>query len=69
MKKNISTTDRFIRILIAVLFGALYFKGIITGVFGLTMLIIGIVFLLTAMVNFCPIYKLLGLSTNKKQTT
>lgn len=66
MKVNIHSIDRIIRILVAVLFGVLYFTGIITGTTGIVLLILGAVFLLTALINFCPIYWALGISTRKE---
>jgi fatty acid desaturase len=63
MKKNMGSADRIIRVLLAVLFAYLYFGGIITGVWGVVLLVLGVVFLLTSLVGFCPLYTLVGLST------
>ena len=63
MKKNMGTTDRIIRILLAIVFGALYFTGTVTGTWGIVLLIVGVVFLLTSLVSFCPLYPLLGINT------
>jgi Protein of unknown function (DUF2892) len=63
MKKNIGTTDRIIRILLAAVFAYLYFGGIVTGTLGLVLVILGGVFLLTSLVSFCPLYTLFGLNT------
>ncbi len=60
------STDKIIRILLAVVFGVLYFTGTLSGTLGLILLIVGVIFLLTAVVNFCPIYAALGLRSNKK---
>ncbi len=56
-------SDRIIRILIAVVFGYLYFANIVTGALGLILLILGIVFVLTSLVGYCPLYKPFGIST------
>ena len=66
MKNNTSGADRIIRIILAIALGALYFTNTVTGTLGIILLVVGIVFLFTAFVGFCPIYKLLGISTNKK---
>jgi hypothetical protein len=66
MKNNVAMIDRVVRTLIAVIFASLYFSGNVTGALGLVLLFAGIVFLLTAIVGFCPIYRILGISTNKK---
>lgn len=63
MKRNMSNTDRIVRLLIAALFAYLYFAGIVTGVLGIVLLVLGAVFLLTAIVAFCPLYAPFKLST------
>ena len=58
--KNIGNTDRIIRIVLGLAIGVL---GVVfKSWFGL----VGIIFLATALVNTCPIYLALGLSTRKK---
>jgi hypothetical protein len=63
MKKNMGTTDRIIRLLLAALFAYLYFGGIVTGTWGLVLLVLGGVFVLTSLVGFCPLYAPFGIST------
>jgi hypothetical protein len=63
MKKNMGTTDRVIRLLLAAVFAYLYFAGIVTGAVGLILVILGSVFVLTSLVSFCPLYTLFGLNT------
>jgi len=63
MKKNMGNTDRVIRILFAVLFAVLYFTKTVPGIFGIILLVIGGVFLLTSLISFCPLYTLIGLNT------
>jgi len=65
MKRNLSNVDRIIRVIIAALFAYLYFGGILPGTLGLVLFILGIVFVLTSIVSFCPIYAMLKLSTYK----
>ena len=67
MKKNIGASDRITRIIIAAILAVLYFTNTVTGTFGLVLLVLGVVFLLTAILNFCPLYYLFGLKTNKTQ--
>jgi hypothetical protein len=66
MKSNVSTADRITRIIIAVAIVAMYFLDVISGTTGIVLLIIAAVLALTALINFCPLYFLLGLRTNKK---
>jgi len=63
MKKNMGTADRIIRSVIALIVAALYFSGVITGTIGMVLLILAIVFVLTSLVSFCPLYTLFGIST------
>ncbi len=56
MKRNMSNIDRLVRVLIAALFTYLYFGGIVTGALGIVLVVLGGVFLLTAIVAFCPLY-------------
>lgn len=63
MKKNMGIADRIIRLLAAGLFAYLYFGGIVTGTFGLVLVILGGVFVLTSLVGSCPLYTLFGFNT------
>ena len=67
MKKNMGSADRVIRFLIAALIGVLYFTDIISGTFGLVLLVLAIIFLLTSFISFCPLYWPFGISTCKKK--
>ena len=63
MKKNVGQLDRTIRLILGVALLALYFvfDG---GAKWISLL--GVVFILTALVNFCPLYLPFGISTTKK---
>ncbi|MBK7379162.1 MAG: DUF2892 domain-containing protein [Ignavibacteriales bacterium] len=63
MKANIGSADKIIRIILGVVIIGLgiYFKSW----WGL----VGLVPLLTASMNFCPAYNLIGVSTKKKIDT
>ena len=63
MKKNMGTVDKTIRILIAAIIVILFYFKVITGTLGIILLIAGGIFLLTSFINFCPLYKIFGLST------
>ena len=58
MKKNMGSTDKVIRILIALIIGVLYYTGIISGTTAIV---------LTSLISFCPLYLPLGISTCKKK--
>jgi hypothetical protein len=63
MKTNVGSTDKVIRIVLALIFAGLYFTGTVTGTLGLVLVILGGVFLVTALVGFCPLYAMVGLNT------
>jgi len=66
MKRNLSDIDRIVRVVVAALFAYLYFGGVVTGTLGIVLLVLGVVFLLTSVVSFCPLYAMFRLSTYKK---
>ncbi len=65
MKKNMGTTDKIVRVLLAVIMAGLYFANIISGTLGLVLLVLAIVFMLTSLVSFCPLYAIFGINTCK----
>jgi Protein of unknown function (DUF2892) len=67
MKKNMGKLDRALRVIVAIVFGVLYFTGKVEGAMGMTMLALGVVFLLTNLVSFCPLYVPLGMDTTEKE--
>jgi hypothetical protein len=66
MKANMGTTDRIIRVIVAVVFGVLYFTGTVSGTLGIILLVLGVVFLLTSFFSFCPLYLPFKFSTKKE---
>jgi len=69
MKKNMGSTDKIIRVIIAIIIAALYFTNVITGTLGIVLLVLAGVFVLTSFISFCPLYAPFGLNTcsNKKK--
>ncbi|MBP8793777.1 MAG: DUF2892 domain-containing protein [Lutibacter sp.] len=68
MKTNMGTTDKFIRVLIGILIAILYYMEIISGMTAIIILALGIVFLITSLIGFCPLYTLFGIRTTKKDS-
>jgi zinc transporter ZupT len=66
MKANIGSIDKTVRILIAALVLVLYFTNIISGILAIVLFIVAGILLVTAFINFCPIWHFLGISTRKK---
>jgi hypothetical protein len=67
MKKNMGTIDRVIRILIAAIFAVLYFTKVIPGTIGIVLLVLAVVFVLTSLISFCPLYWPFGINTGAKK--
>ncbi|MBL7815034.1 MAG: DUF2892 domain-containing protein [Saprospiraceae bacterium] len=63
MKQNMSSLDRNVRWVAAVIMAVLYFTGTVSGTLGLVLLVAAIIFGLTGLVKFCPLYSIFGIST------
>lgn len=66
MKANLNTPDKIVRITAAIVIAVLYFAGIVTGQAATILMIVAAILLVTALINFCPVYHLLKISTKKK---
>jgi hypothetical protein len=66
MKKNMSSVDRGVRFLAAIIIAILYFTDQITGTAAIILGIIAAVFLLTSFIAFCPLYVPFKFSTKKE---
>lgn len=62
------STDKIIRILMAVVLAALFFTNTITGTWGYVAVAVAGVFLLTSLVSFCPLYTVLGMNTCERKS-
>ncbi|NTW23219.1 MAG: DUF2892 domain-containing protein [Lentimicrobium sp.] len=67
MKKNMGLTDRIIRLALAALVAVLYFTNVITGTLGIVLIVVAVVFALTSLISFCPLYPIIGMNTCKKE--
>lgn len=63
MKKNMGSIDRVVRSILAIVFAALYFTGIVSGTLGLVLVAAAGIFALTSLVSFCPLYPIFGINT------
>jgi len=63
MKKNMSSADKIIRLIISVSMVALYFTNVVEGTVGVILLVLSGVFTLTSLISFCPLYTIFGIST------
>jgi len=70
MKKNMGKTDTRMRVIAAFIALLFCISGVVSGVVAGILVILAAVFLITSLLQFCPLYSLFGLSTNhsdKKQ--
>lgn len=67
MKTNVGIIDRTVRTVIALIIIVLYFTHVITGTLAIVLIVLAVVFLLTALVRFCPLYLPFGINTWKKK--
>lgn len=66
LNPNMGAVDRAVRLVIAAAIAVIYFTGAISGLTAIILGIIAVVFVLTSVVGFCPLYPPLGLSTRKQ---
>lgn len=67
MKNNMGSADKIIRVIIALVIAGLYYANIISGTLAIVLMIFALVFLLTSLISFCPLYLPFGINTNKKK--
>jgi hypothetical protein len=68
MKKNVGNLDKLIRLILAVVIVLFFYNGgdqYTTK--DIILLLIAFVLALTSLLNYCPIYSILGINTNKKK--
>ncbi len=65
MTKNMGSTDKLIRLSIAAVIAVLYFLDIISGTLAIVLGLVAVIFALTSLINFCPLYSLIGINTCK----
>lgn len=65
MKQNVGSTDKIIRIVLAVILAGLYFSHTVVGTAGIIALAVAVIALGTALINFCPLYSIIKLNTKK----
>jgi hypothetical protein len=63
MKANMGSTDRIIRIVLAIIMAVLYFTGTVSSTLGIVLVVASAIFALTSLISFCPLYTILGINT------
>lgn len=66
LNKNMGALDRIIRLVIAAVIAVLYFTGNLSGLAAIILGILAVIFVVTSLVSFCPLYLPFGLSTRKR---
>jgi hypothetical protein len=67
MKTNIGSTDKLIRLLLAIVLILLFYFEVLTDSLGILALIGALVLTVTSLINFCPIYGMFKMNTAKKK--
>jgi len=62
--RNVGSTDKIIRLVVGVLLAAWALLGAgLSSTIGLIALVVGVVLIATGLINFCPLFKILGISS------
>lgn len=65
MKKNMAVVDRFIRMVIGIVFIILFLTGTIGSPWNYILLAVSVIFIITAVAGTCPLYSLLHMDTRQ----
>jgi len=66
MKKNMGSADKGIRVILGIAIALLYYFNIISGTVALVLMVLALIFLITSLINFCPLYTIFKINTCKK---
>lgn len=67
MKKNMGSTDKLIRLAIAIVLIVLYMTHKLPETWDIVALVVALIFTITSLISFCPIYSIFGLKTCKNE--
>lgn len=65
---NLAAADSIVRLVISVVIVILFLTGLIGGPLAAGLLSLAAVLVLTALVGFCPLYKILGADSRKHRS-
>jgi hypothetical protein len=63
MKKNMGRWDRTFRLIAALIITVLIIAGAVKGTAAIILFVLAVIFVITTLVGFCPLYKPMGIST------
>lgn len=67
MKQNVGYIDKAIRLFLSLVLVVLFYSKVVTGTFGIVVLVLAGVLLLSALAQFCPLYLPFGINTFKNK--
>lgn len=67
MKKNMGSMDKLVRLLIAIVLIVLYYTNVLKDTLGIVALVVALVFTITSLISFCPLYTIFGIKTCKTE--
>ena len=65
MTKNVHPVDRVLRLVLAIALAVLAFKAGLGSTSGVVYAVFAVTTVLTSGIGFCPLYRLLGVNTNR----
>ena len=67
MKKNVGNMDKLIRLIVAVVIFILVYTNKVTNpTWEYILLVVALIAAITSLINYCPVYSLLGINTCSK---
>ena len=63
MTKNMGSLDRALRLIVAAVLAVMAWNGTLAGPLALGAWIVVAVFVITSLVSFCPLYRVMGMDT------
>ncbi|MGD9379010.1 MAG: DUF2892 domain-containing protein [candidate division WOR-3 bacterium] len=67
MKLNMGSWDRILRLIVTLVIVLLLITGVLKGALAVILGIVAIIFFITSVVGFCPLYVIFGMSTKRKR--
>lgn len=63
MERNMGGLDRGLRIVVAIVLAVLAYTGRIEGGIAIAAYVVAAVFVVTSLVGYCPLYRVIGMDT------
>jgi len=67
MSLNVGTADRILRLVIGVLLLVAKIANVVRGGWGWVLAVVGVVLIVTALIGYCPLYGVWGISTSGRK--